>query len=359
MVAAEALAHGVGQFRQVRGGGGQKLGVDHQGQQVRVGEVAVIVGLLLGAHGAGLVPLGVVEAGLLDHLAAALDDVDLALDLETQGALQEAEGVDVLDLGAGAELFLALGADGDIGVHAEGTLLHVAVADADPAHDLVDLAGVGHRLLRRAQVRLGDDLQQGGAGAVEVDAGEAVEVLMQGLAGVLLQMGAGDADLLAAAVLELDAHLAPPHHRMFVLADLVALGQVGVEVVLAGEDRARGDLGVNGRAEAHRQPHRRLVEDRQHPRQAQVDGAGLGVGCGAEGGGGAGEDLGLGGELGVDLQPDDGFPWHGGVDLVCGLGGLWAGRGSWASREASRESSRYPGGHGRSWPVLPGTPTNR
>ena len=168
------------------------------GQQVRVREIAVVVGLFLGAHGAGLVLVRVVEPGLLDHLAAALDEVDLALDLEADGLVQKAEGVDVLDLGAGAEFLLALRAHRDVGIHPERALLHVAVADADPAHDLVDLLRVGHGLFRRAHVRLGDDLQQRGAGAVQVDAGQAVEVLVQGLAGVLLQVGAGDADLLTA-----------------------------------------------------------------------------------------------------------------------------------------------------------------
>jgi hypothetical protein len=47
--------------------------------------------------------------------------------------------------------------------------LHVAVADADPGDDLVQL-GVGHGFLAAAHVGLGHDLQQRRAGAVQVDA---------------------------------------------------------------------------------------------------------------------------------------------------------------------------------------------
>jgi hypothetical protein len=63
------------------------------------------------------------------------------------------------------------------------------------------------------------------------------------LAGVLLQMQALDADLdvleLALAIRpERDHDLALADDRVLELADLVALRQVGIEVVLAVEDRA-------------------------------------------------------------------------------------------------------------------------
>ena len=79
-------------------------GIDLDRQQVRVGEIAVVVGLFLGTHGAGFLLLRVEQARLLHHLATALDDQDLALDLVVDRLLDEAEGIDVLQLGAGAEL---------------------------------------------------------------------------------------------------------------------------------------------------------------------------------------------------------------------------------------------------------------
>ena len=60
--------------------------------------------LLLGPHGICPALAGVPEAGLLDDAAAGLDDLDLALDLVLQRGTDEAEGVDVLHLGLGAEL---------------------------------------------------------------------------------------------------------------------------------------------------------------------------------------------------------------------------------------------------------------
>jgi len=65
--------------------------------------VAVVVGFLLPPHGAGHTGGRVEQPRLLDDCAAIFDDLDLALDLVLDGLLYEAEGVDVLGLGAGAE----------------------------------------------------------------------------------------------------------------------------------------------------------------------------------------------------------------------------------------------------------------
>jgi hypothetical protein len=48
----------------------------------------------------------------------------------------------------------------DVGVAAERAFLHVAVADADPAHQRVQGLGIGDGFGGRAHVGLGDDLQQ-------------------------------------------------------------------------------------------------------------------------------------------------------------------------------------------------------
>ena len=96
-------------------------------------------------------------------------------------------------------------------------------------------------LVGRAQVGLGHDLDQRGAAAVEVhdarlgpvDPARAARV--DQLRRVLLHVHA------------VDAHVAEPAagaERDVVLADLVALRQVRIEVVLAVEDRARGDLAL-------------------------------------------------------------------------------------------------------------------
>ena len=54
-----------------------------------------------------------------------------------------------------------------------------------------------------------------------------------------------------------------------VLADLVALGQVGIEIVLAREDRERRDRRADGQAEADRPLDGAAVSDRQVPGNAR------------------------------------------------------------------------------------------
>ena len=63
--------------------------------------------LLFRTHAVSLAFVGVVEARLLRDLAAAFDDLDLALDFVVHRVADEAEGVHVLDFGLGAELLLS------------------------------------------------------------------------------------------------------------------------------------------------------------------------------------------------------------------------------------------------------------
>src|SRR5690606_14930248 len=70
------------------------------------------------------------------------------------------------------------------------------------------------------------------------------------------------------------------------------------------------DLGVDRQAKHDGVVEGLFIGHRQGAGHGQVDGAGLGVGLGAKGGAAAGEDLGLGGQLDVDLEADYGFPAH-------------------------------------------------
>ncbi len=129
---------------------------------------------------------------------------------------------------------------------------------------------------------------------------------MKALAGVFFEVRAHEAHGLLFVAKE-EAHRAALHHRDLVLADLVALGQVGVEVVLAREDAPLGDVRAHGQTQADGAGHGLTVHHGQGAGQGQVHRAGLGVGLGTESGGRAAEDLGLGGELGVRLEADHDF----------------------------------------------------
>src|SRR5205807_9422595 len=112
-----------------------------------------------------------------------------------------------------------------------------------------------------------DDLEQRRAAASEVHeavvgadraAGRAARV--HGLRGVLFEVRTDDADLtLALGGREQEPALAA--ERRLVLADLVALRQVGIEVVLAREDGVLGDLAVECETELDRHLDRATVRN--------------------------------------------------------------------------------------------------
>ena len=70
---------------------------------------------------------------------------------------------------------------------------------------------------------------------------------------------------------QVDDDLALADDRALVLADLIALRQVGIEVVLPVEDRALVDLRLEAEAGAHRLAHAFLVDHRQHAGHRRID----------------------------------------------------------------------------------------
>src|SRR5690554_2344718 len=95
-----------------------------------------------------------------------------------------------------------------------------------------------------------------------------------------------------------------------VLGDLVVLGQVGVEVVLAVEHRRPADPAVESQADGGDPLDRPSVRDRQRPRKAQAHRTDVRVRLLAEGHRAAAEHLRLGLQLDVGLDSDDRFPSH-------------------------------------------------
>ena len=132
-----------------------------------------------------------------------------------------------------------------VGVAAQRALLHVHVARRRAGAASRAAGQPVARLLGGVQVGLGDDLRERRAAAVEVD--------HAGLGAVDAARRA-DVHELRRVLLEVDAvdaHVAQPPaaaQRDVVLGDLVALRQVGIEVVLAVEDRPRRELAAEREA---------------------------------------------------------------------------------------------------------------
>ena len=234
------------------------------------------------------------------------------------------------------ELVAAGGAHRDVGVAAQRALLHVHVADAERAQRAAQQLEPLARLLGRAQVRLGHDLRERRAAAVEVDDARVGAVdpparaQVDQLGGVLLEVHAVDAHV---------AELPAPAQGLVVLRDLVALGEVGIEVVLAVEDRPRRELRAQRGSDHQPEVDRSRVGDRQAPGQPEAHRAGARVRRLAEGELAAAEHLRGGRELHVDLEPDHG------LERSCrrgrGGGGLLRhGRSSRRTRARARARAR-------------------
>lgn len=265
----------------------------------------------LAARGADLLPLVVVEHRLLLDASPAIEHGTLPGELDLDRPFDGRERVEVLDLGLGAQHIGGGAAHRNVHVDAQRPLFHVGIGDLDVLEDLLQATRVRRRLGGRADVGLGDDLHERGPGAIEVDGRRVAEAIVHRLAGVLLHVHPMHANVARRSIGVMPhGDAAVRGERPIELRDLVALGQVGVEVVLAGEHRlvvhraSQRERGAGGEGDGAR------VEHGQCARQAEAQRAGVRVRRFTERGRAAAEDLAAGLELAVDLEADDEFPWR-------------------------------------------------
>ena len=99
--------------------------------------------------------------------------------------------------------------------------------------------------------------------------------------------------------------------RQIELADLIALRQVGIEVLLAVPLGETGDLTVQPERRLHREIKTVRVQHRQRPRKPETNGTRLHIGMvRIEGGRTAAKNLRLSLKLNVDFQTDDDVVGH-------------------------------------------------
>ena len=232
--------------------------------EIRLGKIAIVVCILLRAHGSRLHRVTVPAARFLhdrDRMGHALP---LAARLMFERGMDALEGVHVFDFDLGAELRLADGTDGDVDVGTHVALFEVAVGNAGVHENLLERRQIGDRLVGGRDVGLGDDLHERSAAAVEVHARMGGVVV--DLRGILLEMDVVDADELLRSVRADDLHASADAKRISVFGDLVVLRHVGVEVVLAVECGVTVDLASEHETAHDGKLHGFLVHDRERAR---------------------------------------------------------------------------------------------
>ena len=204
----------------------------------------------------GLAAHVVPAAGFLIEDDTRFAGRDLARNLEGEGAADAGDGVEIFEFDLGAPLIGADGADGDVHVATHLAFFHVGVADAAVDHDLLEDGQVGKGFLGTGDLGFADDLHEGRAGAVEINAGGCFEVETFGH--IFLEVDAGEADILVLGgdgflgvrrigqVVEGDG--AAEAEGQIVLADLVVLRHVGVEIVFPVEFADGSDLAAQHEA---------------------------------------------------------------------------------------------------------------
>src|SRR5208337_3165294 len=233
------------------------------------------------AHGAGLAFAGVEQSGLLLDPAAVLQNGYLPARFMLDRLPDEADRIEVLDLASGAEWGAGL-AHGNVHIRAQIAFLHVAITGAKVPHDDAQLGNIGLSVVGGTQIRLRYDLHERYPRTIEVDQGHGGVAIMQQFPRVLLKMKPLDAHRHRLAVRHVENDFALPDHGRLVLADLIALRQVGIEVVLAIEHRFQVDPRFQSKAGADGLLDAFLIDDWEHARHRGINQRYLRVGLAAK-----------------------------------------------------------------------------
>ena len=94
---------------------------------------------------------------------------------------------------------------------------------------------------------------------------------MDRLARILLQMQPLDPDNKGGAIVTLDLDLTLANDRVLELTDLIALRQVGIEIVLAVKPRPQIDLGIKTEASPHSLLDTVAIDHGQHAGHGRIN----------------------------------------------------------------------------------------
>lgn len=160
---------------------------------------------------------------------------------------------------------------------------------------------------------IGDDLHKRNAGAIVVNAASAVGK-MQKFSCVLFEVHTFDANGFVAG--DFDVAVIADRVGFFVLADLIALRQIGIEIVFAMKKRTAADVAVERECGFEDEDDGGVVNDRQGAWESGADRADAGVDFAAERVRAAAEHFGFGEEFGMDLHAHAGDVIHSGWILA-------------------------------------------
>ena len=285
------------------------LWVEPEGWEVGVRKITIVVALFLGPHRpqrpVSLVP----KQGLLNDLSTGVEDPGLPFGFGHNGTLYRRKGVEVLDFRLHAILIATVRSQRHIGVDSEAALFHVAVTDIQVFERALEFLKESPGLRRRAQIRLGHDLDERCTGSVEVHRRSVGNTIMNRLPRVLLEVNATNSDRPCLAV---RSHRNNPlgGQRFGELRDLIPLREIGIEVALPCEDAHLVHLASQTERRDDRQIDRFAIEHWQGPGKAQADRTYLAVGFSTESGPIRAKKLFGRAELHVHLQADHQLPCH-------------------------------------------------
>jgi hypothetical protein len=202
---------------------------DLKRRDIGFGEKAVVHGFFLATHDASLLGSVIEEAGLLMDAFSPVEASSLTLPFIIQSGNDFFEGVKVFDFDLGPKLWGSMEAKGDVGVASEASFLHVAFTHPRIAHATFKALEVVMSFLGGPDLGHPYNLDERHACTVEVNVG--MSFCVNVLTCIFFEVDAFEGNGFSTA----EADASSQSEWEIILADLVALGEIGIVVMLTVE----------------------------------------------------------------------------------------------------------------------------
>ena len=186
---------------------------------------------------AGLTGQRIKLTGFLFNGSAGFINFDMSFCFVFNRLHNKLHGVYVFHLAAAAQFIRTVRAHRNIDVAAHGAFIHIAVAGTEITQNGTKLFQKGSGLFRRTEIRFGHNFHQADPCPVQINKSFLRIKIMNGFAGILLNMHPLNADILGRSVFQINCNLSLADNRILELRNLIPLRQIGIKIVFAGKSR--------------------------------------------------------------------------------------------------------------------------
>ena len=244
--------------------------------QIRIREITVILGVLLGTHRIGIFLVVIPSSRFLNDFLAILQELNLTGTLSLNGAGDGFKRVQVFHLGTGAKFTGSHLTNRQVHIRTHGALIEFAVRGLQILNGSAEFFQIRNDFIGTSHIRLRDNLNQWHTGTVVIHQGTICPVIMDKLSGILFHMNLMNSNVLfAPRCLNLNA--AVYTNGQIQLGNLIVLWIIRIKIIFPVKFTILVDVTIERQTHGHGIFHNLFIQHRKGTRHTGTYRTGMGV----------------------------------------------------------------------------------